>query len=76
MIRLPDGEVFIVPPTPGRIVHYQPFHQLAPLAAVVTMVHDKNTVNLTVFNSDGTTKPALNVCHTSNPTEGCWNWPR
>lgn len=76
MIKLSDGEPFIAPPTVGRIVHYQPFHQLAPLAAIVTMVHDKHTVNLTVFNADGTTKPALNVAYSSIPSEGCWSWPR
>lgn len=62
-------------PTVGRIVHYQPFHQADPLAAIVTAVYDDGCVNLTLFNADGTTQPKTCARQAMEPTEGFWTWP-
>jgi len=62
-------------PTVGRIVHYQPFHQVEPLAAIVTAAYDDGCVNLAIFNADGTTTPKPCARQAHEPTEGFWNWP-
>lgn len=64
-----------VTPTVGRIVHYHPFHQADPLAAIVTAVYDDGCVNLTLFNADGTTQPKTCARQAMEPTEGFWTWP-
>ena len=52
----------MIEPTVGRLVHYRPdYAHTAPLAALVVGVHDARSVNLTVFNDDGSISPALEV---------------
>ena len=73
------GESKIIPwalqPTVGRIVHFQPFHQADPLAAIVTAVFDDGCVNLTLFNADGSTQPKTCARQAQELTEGFWSWP-
>lgn len=61
-------------PTVGRIVHYLPPNRSTPLAAIIVDVDD-DLVNLTVFQPDGTTKPAKHVTQAKHLTEYCWTWP-
>lgn len=74
----PPPEGLIQPPTVGRIVHYQPSNRLTPLAAIIVDVcveQGDGLVNLTVFQPEGTTKPAKNVKHSTTLNEYCWSWP-
>ncbi len=67
-------------PSIGRIVH---FHQTDdsegkdPQAAIVTKVHNKNSVDLTVFEKDGTTSGHTSVlkCVEVDSDHGYrWKW--
>lgn len=60
-------------PTLGSFVFYQPANRSTPLVAIIVDVDD-DLVNLTVFQPDGTTKPAKNVTLAAQLTEYCWSW--
>lgn len=67
-------------PTVGRIVHYQAYgtpggeHPSVPRAAIVTAVHDTETVDLCVLNPTGMFFNQR--CKFSDePKGGCWRWP-
>lgn len=67
-------------PVVGRIVH---FSQRArdsedselPLAALITRVHDKGTVNLCIFELEGATSTASLVEYDEGGKPFSWRWP-
>ena len=67
-------------PTIGRIVHYQAHgspdgtHQSLPRAAIVTAVHDHNTVDLCVISPSGFFFNQQCV-RSDEPKGGTWRWP-
>lgn len=66
-------------PTVGRIVHYYDSKSRnAPLAAIITAVHDDRCVNLTVFGNQFTHFGLMHltsVVQSEAPTDGAWTWP-
>lgn len=63
-------------PSVGRIVHYQPFTQTEPMAAIITAVYEAtDRVSLTVFLPAGDTLARPNTPFSESPEEGHWNWP-
>lgn len=67
-------------PSIGRIVHYQAYgtpggeYPSVPRAAVVTAVHDDETVDLCVMNPTGLFFNQQ-VRFSEEPTGGTWRWP-
>lgn len=67
-------------PAIGRIVHYQAHgspdgtHQSLPRAAIVTAVHDHNTVDLCVISPSGFFFNQR-CARSDEPKGGTWRWP-
>lgn len=59
-------------PTIGRIVHYAPYSETAPHAALVTEVEPDGTVALAIFSTTSTYF-LRGVKQGSEP--GQWDWP-
>ncbi len=60
-------------PSVGRIVHFH-YADLAPLAAIITGVHDE-TCSLTVFYPDNGPCRQVAVPFAEEPTAYHWSWP-
>lgn len=67
-------------PSIGRIVHYS-IEENVVRPAIITTVHDDDSVNLIVFmdamdeSPSGLLAPVTNVPHYDIPQIGMWNWP-
>lgn len=61
------------PATVGRIVHFYDSTKL-PKAALITAVHGKGVVNLTIFE-DGNTHYKTSVEYSDKPGQDHWSWP-
>lgn len=67
-------------PSIARVVHYQAYgtpggeFPSVPRAAIITAVHDDDTVDLCVLNPKGMFFNQQ-VKRTDDPTPGSWNWP-
>lgn len=71
-----------MPPSIGRIVHYQAHgspdgtHKSVPRAAIITAVHNDTDVALTVFNPSGMFFNEHCLFDDSEtPRGGTWRWP-
>jgi len=62
--------------TVGRNVYFQESADTEQLAAIVTAVNTGETINLCVFQRDGTPVPVQSVPHAEDdiPKPGHWNW--
>jgi hypothetical protein len=61
-------------PTMGRVVRYVD-KRGNEYAAMIAYVVDDTTVNLTVYDHDGSTEGEEEVPYSEGKARGCWHWP-
>jgi hypothetical protein len=62
-------------PTIGRIVHYCHKKAEPPHPAIITAVHAKDAVDLTVFRPRGMPYHCERIAFGTAKQQGAWSWP-